>query len=128
MPRDSRSQNHDKQKTNGFFRRAMPTMPMPLAVVCCLLNIITPGFGTLLAAFSVFCCARHKCDTNLKAFFTNVLAFFLQLLSALVIFGWVWSIRYGLMFIHMSSKRAFICYLSDFFEDLFVFVRRECAR
>lgn len=28
----------------------------------------------------------------------------LQLCSAIVIFGWVWSIKYGLLFIHLSGR------------------------
>ena len=29
----------------GFFRRAIPIMPKPLAIVCCFLNILIPGIG-----------------------------------------------------------------------------------
>ena len=34
---------------NGFFRKAIPIMPKPLAIICCLFNIIIPGFGTLIS-------------------------------------------------------------------------------
>lgn len=41
---DDEDKNENKP---GFFRKAIPIMPKPLAVVCCFLNIIIPGFGKL---------------------------------------------------------------------------------
>jgi hypothetical protein len=89
---------------HGFFRKAMPVMPKPLAIICCLFNILFPGLGTLISSLSVFVCASHGYDTNLKAFLVNFLAFLLQLCSAIIIFGWIWSIKYGLLFIQLASK------------------------
>jgi hypothetical protein len=89
---------------HGFFRKAMPVMPKPLAIACCLLNILFPGLGTLISSVSVFVCATHGYDTNVKAFLVNFLAFLLQLCSAIIIFGWIWSIKYGLLFIQLASN------------------------
>ena len=36
-----------KQSIKGFFSRAVPTMPRPLAVICLILNIFIPGSGNL---------------------------------------------------------------------------------
>lgn len=36
----------DEVNKPGFFRKAIPIMPKPLAIICCLFNIIVPGFGT----------------------------------------------------------------------------------
>ncbi|WAR26651.1 STUM-like protein [Mya arenaria] len=41
-------------------RIAVPAMPMPIAVICCILNFLVPGFGTMLAGFSVCCCSRNE--------------------------------------------------------------------
>lgn len=43
------SNGYSKKSENpyetGFFRKAIPVMPKPLAIICCLLNIIFPGLG-----------------------------------------------------------------------------------
>lgn len=97
------SSSDNSSSEQGFFRKAIPVMPRPLAVICCFINILLPGLGTFISSFSVFLCAKHNYDTNLKAFLVNFLAFFLQLCSAIIIFGWIWSIKYGLLFIQLSS-------------------------
>lgn len=38
------SRNSDETKP-GFFRKAIPIMPKPLAVLCCIFNIFFPGLG-----------------------------------------------------------------------------------
>ena len=35
----------DSGNKPGFFRKAIPVMPKPLAILCCLLNILIPGLG-----------------------------------------------------------------------------------
>jgi hypothetical protein len=53
---NSQISNESASKTNnskieetenkpGFFRKAIPVMPKPLAIICCLLNILVPGLG-----------------------------------------------------------------------------------
>jgi uncharacterized membrane protein len=87
-----------------FFLKAIPTMPKVFAIFCCILNIFLPGFGTFLSLFSIICSSStHQYDKNYKACLINILASILQLSSSIVIFGWIWSIRHGIMFIHLSS-------------------------
>ncbi|CAF0771115.1 unnamed protein product [Brachionus calyciflorus] len=102
--KSQRPESNDDVVKSGFFRRAIPIMPKYLAILCCILNILFPGLGTFISSFTIFCCASHKCDTNLKAFLTNFLAFILQLCSAIILIGWVWSIKYGLLFVHLSDQ------------------------
>lgn len=85
------------------FRASVPCMPSPLAVVCAILNIIIPGSGTFVSAFSVFCCGfaeRQACS----AFGWNLLAAALQLLTVFLLVGWIWSIHWGIMFVTLSSE------------------------
>ncbi|PIK44696.1 hypothetical protein BSL78_18447 [Apostichopus japonicus] len=85
------------------FRGSVPCMPSPLAVICAILNIIIPGSGTFVSAFSVFCCGfaeRPAC----AAFGWNLLAAVLQLLTVIFLVGWIWSIHWGIMFVTLSCE------------------------
>ena len=95
----------DLDTKQGCFRRAIPTMPKPMAIICCVMNILLPGTGTLVAAFSVICCdTKHGYSNNIFAFLMNLCAFILQFCSCIIIFGWIWSIKYGLLFVRLTSK------------------------
>ncbi|XP_033110545.1 protein stum homolog [Anneissia japonica] len=87
------------------FRLAVPCMPMPLAIVCCLLNIVGPGLGTFISAFTVFCCGYTE-TTPYKAFLWNVLAAFFQIITFPVVVGWIWSILWGMTFVTLSADYA----------------------
>lgn len=119
--KNSNDENQKEIVKTSFFHKAIPIMPKYLAIICCILNIVIPGLGniqnnekilncsknkgTLISSFSIFCCAKHKCETNLKAFLINFFAFILQLCSAVILIGWVWSIKYGILFVHLSSRK-----------------------
>ncbi|KAK3588568.1 hypothetical protein CHS0354_026173 [Potamilus streckersoni] len=89
-------------------RYVVPALPMPLAVICCILNFLIPGFGTIVAGISVLCCARtddmtsqEKCGSCL----TVIGIGFLQLLlTVCFLIGWIWSCIWGVTFIGMSSN------------------------
>lgn len=38
----------EKKKRRSVLHRAIPVMPLSLAVTCCLLNILLPGFGKII--------------------------------------------------------------------------------
>ncbi|CAD5211218.1 unnamed protein product [Bursaphelenchus okinawaensis] len=81
-----RRRKKPRKRNHGFFRQAVPCLPFPLAVVCCTLNVIFPGFGTIFAGCML-------------------------LLSPLII-GYVWSIMWGVLFIQIS-RRWWISRLED---------------
>ncbi|CAI4229205.1 unnamed protein product [Auanema sp. JU1783] len=91
-------------QNQGRFRRAIPCMPMPLAGFCCLCNVFVPGLGTFLSALSVLCCADRRTETKLGSLGINCLAAFLQLLTAPLIVGIVWSVIWGVLFIQIARK------------------------
>ncbi|KAH3893371.1 uncharacterized protein LOC127860008 [Dreissena polymorpha] len=89
-------------------RIAVPAMPMPLAIICCILNFLVPGLGTIIAGFSAFCCSRNEdisCCNRLGSCMLNFGIGLLQLLtSVILLLGWVWSCFWGTFFIGMSSE------------------------
>jgi hypothetical protein len=60
--------------------------------------------GTLLSAFTVFCCGKHGYDKNIVAFLYNLLAALLQSATIFLLLGWIWSVRWGILFIQLSGK------------------------
>jgi hypothetical protein len=41
-------ENDDENKLKGFFMKAIPIMPKPLAIICLFFNILIPGLGMLI--------------------------------------------------------------------------------
>ncbi|ERE73580.1 hypothetical protein H671_5g14139 [Cricetulus griseus] len=73
-------------------------MPFPVAVICLFLNTFVPGLGTFVSAFTVLCGARtdlpdrHVCCV----FWLNIAAALIQVLTAIVMVGWIMSIFWGM--------------------------------
>lgn len=89
-------------------RVAVPAMPMWLAIICCVLNFLIPGLGTIVAGFSTFCCARNEDMTAASRIGSCCISFsigLLQLLTvAILLLGWIWSCVWGVFFIGMSTE------------------------
>lgn len=94
------------EQKHGPLHRAIPSMPLPLAIIACILNIILPGTGTLLSAFSVFCCGTTtRINRPVVACLLNILSALLQLATFLLIVGWVWSITWGMAFVQLAYEQ-----------------------
>ncbi|XP_053378232.1 protein SPEC3-like [Mercenaria mercenaria] len=89
-------------------RVAVPAMPMPLAILCCVLNFLIPGLGTMLAGLSVCCCSRNEDMSAGSRVGSCCISFaigLLQLLlTALLLLGWIWSCVWGVFFLGMSAE------------------------
>ncbi|XP_041352434.1 uncharacterized protein LOC121370946 [Gigantopelta aegis] len=88
-------------------RDSIPAMTKPVAVSCLILNILVPGFGTLMAGLSVLCCseAREKCLSKKTVVWVNSGVALLQFVTAfLFLLGWIWSIMWGAAFISISTE------------------------
>ncbi|CAF0718435.1 unnamed protein product [Adineta steineri] len=96
--------NSNKIK-QGMFRRAVPQMPRALACICFVLNLVLPGTGTLISAFAVFCCGKHDYEKAIVAFFYNLLAAIFQSATIFILVGWIWSIRWGILFVQLSGNK-----------------------
>eukprot|EP00043_Microstomoeca_roanoka_P010510 m.99738 g.99738 ORF g.99738 m.99738 type:complete len:253 (-) comp14913_c1_seq9:2280-3038(-) len=103
----SRHRN-DPRDRDLLGRHALPIMRPSAAMTLCVINIILPGFGTMIAGALVLCGVldppserRSKGRTASK----NLLMGFLQLLLAgFILVGWIWSIIWGLCMISDSSQ------------------------
>ncbi|CAF1612380.1 unnamed protein product [Rotaria magnacalcarata] len=89
----------------GMFRQAVPQMPLALACFCFVLNLILPGTGTLITAFAVFCCGKHGYEKNIVACLYNLLAAILQSATIFLLVGWIWSVRWGILFIQLAGNK-----------------------
>ncbi|XP_064603758.1 protein stum homolog [Liolophura sinensis] len=109
---------HEK---HGPLHNAIPRMPIPAAVICCILNIFLPGMGTLISSFTVFCGSSTRISTPCKACWLNILAAFLQMITFFIIVGWIWSILWGMTFVQLSLRA------SEDKSDFPYYVRRQSS-
>ncbi|XP_047244575.1 protein stum homolog isoform X1 [Girardinichthys multiradiatus] len=87
------------REKKGPLRAAIPTMPFPVAVICLFLNTFIPGLGTFVSAFTVLCGARSELISERGVccvFWLNVAAAFIQILTAVIMVGWIMSIFWGM--------------------------------
>ncbi|TMS12051.1 protein stum homolog [Larimichthys crocea] len=87
------------REKKGPLRAAIPTMPFPMAVICLFLNTFIPGLGTFISAFTVLCGARSELISERGVccvFWLNVAAALIQILTAVIMVGWIMSIFWGM--------------------------------
>nr|XP_060610151.1 protein stum homolog [Anolis sagrei ordinatus] len=95
------------REKKGPLRAAIPYMPFPVAVICLFLNTFVPGLGTFVSAFTVLCGARtdlpdrHVCCV----FWLNIAAALIQILTAIVMVGWIMSIFWGMDMVILATER-----------------------
>ncbi|XP_044304203.1 protein stum homolog isoform X2 [Varanus komodoensis] len=96
------------REKKGPLRAAIPYMPFPVAVFCLFLNTFVPGLGTFVSAFTVLCGARtdlpdrHVCCV----FWLNIAAALIQILTAIVMVGWIMSIFWGMDMVILAISQA----------------------
>uniref|UniRef100_A0A3B3ZYL7 Stum, mechanosensory transduction mediator homolog n=1 Tax=Periophthalmus magnuspinnatus TaxID=409849 RepID=A0A3B3ZYL7_9GOBI len=95
------------REKKGPLRAAIPTMPFPLAVICLFLNTFIPGLGTFISAFTVLCGARSDLISERGkccVFWLNVAAALIQILTAVIMVGWIMSIFWGMDMVILASQ------------------------
>ncbi|VDM75302.1 unnamed protein product [Strongylus vulgaris] len=87
---------------------AIPYLPIPVALLCFLLNLLIPGTGTIMSGLLALCLGQPR--VNLKRgrkFVTlavNLLVGISQFFTVTFFFvGWFWSIAWGSQLIIHSS-------------------------
>ncbi|OTF71940.1 hypothetical protein BLA29_007838 [Euroglyphus maynei] len=100
---------NDSEK-HGFFRKAVPILPLPIAVMFCMLNLLLPGSGTFLSSFAIVFGSQTEYGPGYgyQAFLICFLSSILQFITAIFVFGWVWSIMWGIVFIKSLLNFQFL--------------------
>ncbi|XP_077520821.1 protein stum homolog isoform X2 [Amblyomma americanum] len=93
------------RERHGRFRKAVPLLPLPVAVALCLLNVLLPGVGTLLSAVAALCGCRTEHPSRWTAAGYALLAALLQAITAPFVVGWVWSIMWGIAFVNVALSK-----------------------
>ena len=70
--------------------------------------------GTLLASIAILfgCNTEYGKNHWFKAFFICLCSAILQIITAIFVFGWVWSIMWGIVFIKSESTIAYLTPIS----------------
>ncbi|XP_045187273.2 protein stum homolog isoform X1 [Mercenaria mercenaria] len=101
---DDRAEIVEVREKHGPLYKSIPKLPIAAAVTCCLLNIVVPGVGTLISAFTVLCGAPTALNRKTAAFLFNLLSAFLQMVTFIIIVGWVWSILWGMNMVTLAMN------------------------
>ena len=70
-------------------------------------NLISNPFsssGTFISSWTCLCGCQTKLGKPAKSFGLNLLSALLQMVSFVVIVGWVWSIIWGMNFVQIASE------------------------
>lgn len=96
-----------KDGTFESLKRAVPSLPMCMAVFCLIINCMLPGIGTVIASFASLCCADVRgVDTGkLGLFCINFWIGWAQLILIVFGIGWIWSIFWGMLFLHQAKSQ-----------------------
>jgi hypothetical protein len=79
-----------------------PLHLLPVAIILAVLSIV-PGLGTFIAAFFSFC-FPHASGSKCKGFFVNICAALLQVITAPIMVGWIWSCIWGMTMVQLARK------------------------
>ncbi|KAL0490980.1 hypothetical protein AKO1_009775 [Acrasis kona] len=98
-PVDNIKVDINTSKTVFKYRRELqfakvPKLSSPWHIICFILNVFTPGIGTILAALVTKSATKRK---------WNLLFGVLQLVLAAFIIGWLWSVVWGLLMLYRNK-------------------------
>ncbi|KAK6182266.1 hypothetical protein SNE40_009986 [Patella caerulea] len=107
-------QNEEKPKsplanTDSWIRSAIPYLPISVAIICLMLNILIPGTGTMVSGFAILCCGKprvhSKDDHVIVSICVNIWVGFAQLFTiTFLLVGWFWSLAWGVRMVMLSVE------------------------
>ena len=71
------------------------TMKSPMHIICLVLNILIPGSGTIISACSCVHAVKDA-ESDSKWNFGTVVDGIIQFYTSAILFGWIWSIIFGI--------------------------------
>ncbi|XP_030855649.1 uncharacterized protein LOC100891868 [Strongylocentrotus purpuratus] len=100
MGTDGQTQVSRVNSVDNPLLAAIPYLPVKLAWIFLLFNILVPGLGTVLAGISMLCCGTrqttNKQDDEMGLCCTNIFVGVSQLFTVtFLLVGWIWSITWG---------------------------------
>lgn len=103
-----------------FFMHCVVFIHCNLTVFCCCFFV--PFTGTFISAFTVLCGARSELISERGVccvFWLNVAAALIQILTAVIMVGWIMSIFWGMDMVilasqYLSGSVCFLCSLRSF--------------
>lgn len=95
----------ESKDLHGIFRKAVPVLPMPLAVLCLILSFV-PGLGTFVAGLLVLCGGfSTEYPSRMSGGCWNLLAALLMVVLAPILVGLIWSVQRGVIILQESMKQ-----------------------
>lgn len=94
----------ESKEKHGTLRKAVPILPVPLAVLCLFLNLV-PGLGTFVSGLAVMCGYPTQYESKVAGLCWNVVTALLQLLLTPIIVGLIWSVQRGVILVQESLKK-----------------------
>lgn len=87
------SASHTAESWWNRIRDSLPSLNPALAVLLLVVNIFLPGVGTMILG-----CINGDCNWQ------HLIVGLLQLITAGIIIGWIWSIWWGILLVQRSTK------------------------
>ncbi|KAJ9588346.1 hypothetical protein L9F63_018272, partial [Diploptera punctata] len=95
----------------SMMRGAIPVLPVPLAWICLIFNIIVPGLGTITSGLFCLCFGKPRFQPRddpqgrCGAFVVNLIVGASQLFTVIFcLVGWGWSIWWGFIMLRVAKK------------------------
>ncbi|XP_050433610.1 LOW QUALITY PROTEIN: proteoglycan 4-like [Adelges cooleyi] len=96
---------------SSVMRGAIPVLPLTLAWICLVFNVILPGAGTFSSGVFCLCVGKPRFTVNdtfqsrLGSLLVNAIVAASQLFTVLFcLVGWGWSVWWGVIMIKMAKK------------------------
>ena len=98
---------------HGALKKFIPEMGIFMGCTLLVVNMLAPGFGTMLSGLLTLCCCLSPDSVHVEARVFRIgiacislMVGALQLLLVVVVVGWFWSIYWGTLFIILHIERS----------------------
>lgn len=110
-PKEQRKVDHALVEHNSMMKAALPALPICLAYLCLILNVVIPGLGTILSGLLCVCFGKPRFSTidgarpRIGSLVINTIVGVAQAFTVIFcLVGWGWSIWWGLILLKTAQK------------------------